>query len=207
VVLIVAALCGIAGVIGWRIGAEEPATPDRSSVDVGFFRDMTTHHQQAVSMALDYVRNGSDPLLLQIAREIVTYQSSEIGMMQDHLADWGAEGARSETAMDWMGPPVPRDEMSGLATAAQLEALENARGAELDDLFTDLMIEHHAGGVHMAATAARTAQLDSTQRWGRVMDDGQRGEISELNQWRRRHDLPVIVPPLAEFTPPATEDG
>jgi uncharacterized protein (DUF305 family) len=97
--------------------------------------------------------------------------------------------------------------MPGLATEAQLEELANARGAELDDLFTDLMINHHAGGVHMAAPAARTAELDSTRRWGAVMDDGQRGEISEMNQWRARHDLATIVPPLAEFTPPANADG
>jgi hypothetical protein len=38
------------------------------------------------------------------------------------------------------------------------------------------------------------------------MDDGQRGEISEMNQWRARHGLPTIVPPLAEFTPPASAD-
>jgi hypothetical protein len=38
------------------------------------------------------------------------------------------------------------------------------------------------------------------------MDDGQRGEISEMNQWRARHGLPTIVPPLAEFTPAANGD-
>jgi uncharacterized protein (DUF305 family) len=203
VILLVVALCGLAGVIGWRIGDAEPATPDSSSVDVGFYRDMTTHHQQAVTMALDYVRYGNDPLLLQIAREVATYQSSEIGMMQEYLAEWDADGVSSPTAMEWMGPPIPRGEMPGLATAAQMQQLAAARGAELDDLFTDLMINHHGGGVHMAATAARTAELASTRRWAAGMDDGQRGEISELNQWRARHGLDGIVPPLAEFTPPA----
>jgi uncharacterized protein (DUF305 family) len=203
VILLVLALCGLAGVVGWRIGDAEPATPGPSSVDVGFFRDMTLHHQQAVTMALDYIRYGDDPLLLQIAREIATYQSSEIGMMQEYLAEWDADGVSSPMAMDWMGPPVPRDQMSGLATKEQMEQLAAARGAELDDLFTDLMINHHGGGVHMAATAARTAELASTRRWAAGMDDGQRGEISELNQWRRRHGLEGIVPPLAEFTPPA----
>jgi uncharacterized protein (DUF305 family) len=157
-------------------------------------------------MALDYVRNGDDPLLLQVAREIATYQSSEIGMMNDHLAGWGRGGVSSETAMDWMGSPIPRDEMPGLATRAQMDALASARGTELDALFTELMINHHGGGVHMAATAARTAELASTRRWGAAMDDGQRGEISELNRWRARHGLEPIVPPLAEFTPPANEE-
>jgi hypothetical protein len=33
------------------------------------------------------------------------------------------------------------------------------------------------------------------------MDDGQRGEISEMNQWRTQHDFKAIVPPLAALTP------
>ena len=44
------------------------------------------------------------------------------------------------------------------------------------------MINHHAGGVHMAANAAKHAELASTRRWAADMDDGQRGEISEMNQ-------------------------
>ena len=68
------------------------------------------------------------------------------------------------------------------------------------------MINHHAGGVHMAAEASRRAELAETRRWGAMMDDGQRGEISEMNGWRRRHGLEPIVPPLAEFTPPANAE-
>jgi uncharacterized protein (DUF305 family) len=87
-----------------------------------------------------------------------------------------------------------------------MQQLEDARGLELDDLFTELMIEHHAGGLHMAAYAADHAELASTRRWAARMDDGQRGEISEMNQWRSRHDLPTVLPPMAEFTPPAIDD-
>ena len=66
------------------------------------------------------------------------------------------------------------------------------------------MINHHAGGVHMAATRrSAPEELASTRRWAANMDDGQRGEISEMNSWRTRHGLPTIVPPLAEFTPAA----
>lgn len=201
VIALVVALCGLAAVLGWRVGSSEPAKPGRDSVDVGFFQDMTTHHQQAITMALDYVRNGNDPLLLQMAREIVTYQSSEIGMMNEYLAQWGRAGDQPARAMGWMGPPLPRDQMPGLATKAQMAALSSARGAELDELFTALMINHHAGGVHMAANAAQHAEEASTRKWAAAMDDGQRGEISEMNQWRTRHGLATIVPALAEFTP------
>jgi uncharacterized protein (DUF305 family) len=125
-------------------------------------------------------------------------------MMNEYLDQWGRDGNRPPLAMGWMQPPVARDEMPGLATKAQMAELEAARGFELDKLFTELMIEHHAGGIHMAANAAENAELASTRKWAARMDDGQRGEISEMNQWRTRHDLPTIVPPIAEFTPPAS---
>jgi uncharacterized protein (DUF305 family) len=207
VVALVVALCLLAGIVGWRIGDSEPSVPARDSVDVGFMYDMTAHHQQAIAMALIYLRNGDDPLLLAIAKEIVQYQSAEIGMMNTYLAQWGRDGDRPAKAMGWMQPPVDRDEMPGLATNAQMQELQDARGFELDQLFTQLMIEHHAGGVHMAAYAAEHAGQAGTRKWAAQMDDGQRGEISEMNQWRRRHDLNVIVPPIAEFTPkPGTDD-
>jgi uncharacterized protein (DUF305 family) len=207
IVAIVAVLCVVAGAVGWRIGHSDDSPPSADSVDVGFFYDMTAHHQQAIAMALIYLRDGNDPLLLAIAREIVQYQSAEIGMMNEYLAQWGRDGHQPAKAMGWMQPPVDRDKMPGLATDAQMKQLQDARGFELDDLFTQLMIEHHAGGVHMAAYAADHAEQAGTRRWAAQMDDGQRGEISEMNQWRRRHGLNVIVPPLAEFTPKPAESS
>ena len=83
--------------------------------------------------------------------------------------------------MGWMQPPVPRNKMPGLATKAQMAQLAAARGSELDDLFTRLMIVHHAGGIHMAAYAANHGEKKSTRDLAAAMDDGQRGEISEMN--------------------------
>ena len=191
----------VAGVVGWGIGNRGGSDPGKDSVDVGFFYDMTAHHQQALTMALDYIRNGNDPRLLQMAREIVTYQSSEIGAMNTYLTQWGRLGDEPALAMGWMQPPIPRSEMPGLATTAQMAQLAAARGFELDDLFTQLMIQHHAGGIHMAAYAATHAEKQSTRDLAAAMDDGQRGEISEMNTWRTRHGLKAVVPPLAKFTP------
>jgi uncharacterized protein (DUF305 family) len=192
----------VAGVVGWGIGNRGGSDPGKDSVDVGFFYDMSAHHQQALTMALDYIRNGNDPRLLQMAREIVTYQSSEIGAMNTYLTQWGRLGDEPALAMGWMQPPVPRSQMPGLATNAQMAQLAAARGSELDDLFTRLMIDHHAGGIHMAAYAANHAEKKSTRNLAAAMDDGQRGEISEMNTWRTQHGLKAVVPPLAKFADP-----
>jgi uncharacterized protein (DUF305 family) len=205
VIALVVALVLLAGIVGWKIGDRKEGHPSATSVDVGFLYDMTAHHQQALTMALDYVRNGDDPRLLQMAREIVTYQSSEIGTMNTYLAQWDRVGDQQPKAMGWMQPPIPRSEMPGLATKAQMAQLAAARGFELDNLFTDLMINHHAGGVHMAAYAATHAEDPAIRKLAASMDSGQRGEISEMNTWRAQHGLARIVPPLAEFTPKVSD--
>ncbi len=197
IVLAVAALV-LGGAIGWRVGKADDGAerPGPASVDVGFFQDMATHHLQALTMAFDYVEHGTDPRLRQIAKEIANYQAAEIGVMNDHLTRWGQAGTEPATAMQWMGMPTPRDEMLGVATEAQMDELAAARGPELDELFTRLLIVHHAGGIHMADFAAEHATTPTVRRWAAAMADGQRGEIAELNRWRVQHDLSVVDPQL-----------
>ncbi len=193
-IAVVAAVALLAGVIGWRVGRTqgEPDVPSRSSVDVGFFQDMQTHHNQAVAMGSIYLDHGTDPLLRQIAGEIVTYQSAEIGIMGEYLHNWGQAGTETNTSMAWMGAPTPRDQMYGLATKAQMQRLKDARGTDLDQLFTRLMIVHHAGGIYMASFAGNLAHTEAVKRWATGMEDGQRGEIAEMNRWRVNHGMPAV---------------
>jgi uncharacterized protein (DUF305 family) len=199
ITLVIAALV-LGGAIGWRItkGSEASDRPAHDSVDVGFFQDMVTHHNQAVAMGFSYLEHGTDPLLRQIASEVVIYQASEIGVMNDHLAQWNEQGTEGSTAMGWMGMKVPRDQMTGMATKAQMTQLADARGRDLDQLFTRLMIRHHEGGVHMAQFAAEHATTETVRSWARAMVDGQKGEIAELNQWRVRNGFPAVELPLIQ---------
>ncbi|MEP6626033.1 MAG: DUF305 domain-containing protein [Acidimicrobiia bacterium] len=193
IALLVAALV-LGSAVGWRIGRAQgdPTVPGHGSVDVGFFQDMSTHHNQAISMAFTYLAHGTDPLLRQIAGEIVTYQSSEIGMMGEYLTTWHQAGTEDGTAMGWMGMRVPRADMPGLATKSQLATLAAARGDALDQEFTRLMIDHHAGGIHMADYAGPHAITAAVKRWAASMADGQRGEISEMNRWRVSHGMAAV---------------
>ena len=193
-IAVVAAVALLTGAIGWRVGRSQGETdpPSHTSVDVGFFQDMSTHHNQAVAMGLSYLEHGTDPLLRQIAGEIVTYQSAEIGMMGEYLRVWGQAGTETNTSMAWMGAPTPRNQMYGLATKAQMQQLAAARGTELDQLFTRLMIVHHAGGIYMASFANNLAHTAVVKRWAADMEDGQRGEIAEMNRWRVNHGMPAV---------------
>jgi len=178
-----------AAVYAWTSRSDEPSP---SAVDTGFFDDMQAHHLQGVTMALAYLHDGTDPTLQQMAREIVLVQAGEVRLMGQALEDWGSPDVDQEVAMDWMGMPVPQLEQPGMATGADLEALDRATGRELDDLFSRLMIEHHRGGVHMADAAAEDGHEDLVRRLATAMATTQRSEVSEMNLRREAIGLDPV---------------
>lgn len=204
IISLVAACSFLGGAIGYLIATTRP--PSESSVDVGFYRDMVTHHDQAVEMAVIELVNGEDPEVLGFAREILIFQRYEIGRMDERLLEWGVTGERPETAMAWMGMPVPATAMPGLATDEQLADLQNARGAEADALFLDLMAEHHRGGVDMAAYAAENAEDPTVRSLAATMARNQSIEINEYRATAERLGLDIEIAPYVEGGHPTDHD-
>jgi len=190
VLLLAVAFTSSAATFWWSERSSDPG-----AADIGFYDDMTAHHVQALEMARIYLRGGDDAVLQHIAWEIAFTQSGDIRMMQQALTDWGEPGS-ADVAMDWMGMPVAPDAQPGMAAENEMAELERARGRDLDDLFTRLMIDHHAGGVHMASAAADMARLGEVRTLARAMAAGQRAEIGELNSIRQRLGLPRHEPAL-----------
>ena len=124
-VSLVVALMFFAGAIGFAVGEYLRRPPGADSVDVGFLRDMISHHEQAQTMARLDDAYGAEIDVQVFAREILLFQSYEVGLMERQLAHWGYDRAdRPETAMRWMGTPVPVAEMPGLASNAEMERLQ-----------------------------------------------------------------------------------
>jgi uncharacterized protein (DUF305 family) len=97
------------------------------------------------------------------------------------LRDFGASEVNvTDTAMTWMDEPVALDRMPGLATAADIDTLRAATGAEANQTFVTLMTAHHQGGIHMAEHAVMHAGTDEVQKMAASMVKGQRGEIDEM---------------------------
>jgi uncharacterized protein (DUF305 family) len=64
---------------------------------------------------------------------------------------------------------------------------------EADDLFAQLMIRHHQGGIHMAEFAATDAETSNIRNFARGMAAGQRSEIGEINAVRRELGLEPVL--------------
>ncbi len=157
--------------------------PGPGSPDAGFLQDMRTHHDQAIFMSMTYMtKPGVDPLLRTMAGETVTGQSFETGQMVELLRAMHAEEENSgATAMAWMGMAVAPEQMPGMATPAQLEALAAADGAAADELFVQLMTAHHEGGIHMAEGVEGRAESSRVHDLAARMAANQRTEITEMS--------------------------
>lgn len=174
----------IAGVIGWQIGAADDAE-SFNDVDAGFLADMIVHHNGAVALGFAYLPNEHDEVVGHFAREIVTTQAGEMAMMNALIADAGyPDIATDDVAMEWMGRPTDPTEMPGLASPDDYAELRAATGLGADDVFTRLMIRHHAAGVAMARQAAAEGENPRVRRLARNMARLQRTEIAEMNRRR-----------------------
>jgi uncharacterized protein (DUF305 family) len=137
-------------------GTAEPAAPPTADpVDVGFVSDMYDHHQQALQLATVAANQGTTTPVRTLATKMIAGQQLESGRFLQFLDGHGlAPGEPDRPVMGWMGMARPHAEMPGLATPAELVALTNATGADVDRRFLELMIRHHRGGIDMAGHEA-----------------------------------------------------
>lgn len=189
----VAAVSFLVGAIGYAIGRD--SGPEPNAVDIGFYKDMLTHHDQAIDMSLLVMENGEDPTVRIFAQEIATFQSYEIGLMNAAMRSWGETVDRPDTSMSWMNMPVPYEYMPGLASDEQMSELRQATGREADELFLELMADHHRGGIHMAQYAADRAAEPDTRELAARMARNQIVEIDEYRQAAERLGLDVDIEP------------
>jgi uncharacterized protein (DUF305 family) len=175
------ALAFLVGALGYFIGVRTTEPPG-NAVDVGFLRDMTDHHDQAVRMAQSELANGSDAVTKGFAMEIIMFQRQELGRIQNFQDELGVvhpEYGPDRETMEWMGMSTPLNSMPGMATEEQLKQLDAAKGVEADKLFLILMQTHHTGGAHMADYEAENGADPKIRDMAERMARSQRIEVKE----------------------------
>jgi uncharacterized protein (DUF305 family) len=204
VLLLVGATLGLALSGVFR---SEPTTPDSSSVDAGFARDMIVHHDQGVLMAHYAEKNTTDPEIDVMAYDIGYTQTDQIGQMQGWLSLWDLPESGDGTHMGWMGAAVDSHGMAmgaatapsaspagsgaaaaevplmpGMATASEISKLQGLTGAASDTYFLQLMVRHHQGGAPMMQYAAEHATSPVVRNFASKMAQSQAAEISVMTQ-------------------------
>jgi uncharacterized protein (DUF305 family) len=152
------------------------ANQAHNNTDVWFVRHMIPHHQQAVEMSdIVLAKQGIDPRVTELARQIKAEQSSELEMMQGWLKQWG-------------DPPMPSGDMTttamsggdGMLTERELTALRDAQAPDANTLFLTQMIAHHQGAIAMAQTETEDGQYPAAVQLARSIVTTQQREIDTM---------------------------
>lgn len=198
---------GLAVALG--IGRTEQPTAD--SVDAGFARDMSRHHLQAVEMANLALTRSQDADVRQLAFDISSTQTNQVGRMQGWLSMWGLPLTSSDI-MGWMagddmagndmaGHDVAHEDgadgavMPGMATETELAELRSLSGTPFDVVFLQLMIRHHQGGLEMARYGQEHGDVDVVRGLARSIAETQTAETTTMEAMlRQRGGNPLSAP-------------
>jgi uncharacterized protein (DUF305 family) len=162
-----------------------PTLPPTSPADVEFMQHMIMHHAQAVEMTALIDSHTQNQQLRSLGARISRSQSDEIKFMKRWLTARGAQTSMPMHDMSMHNMPgmdMSKHEMlmPGMLTAAQMDALKKANGAEFDRLFLTGMIQHHNGALIMVKDLFDTAgsgQDAELFNFVTDVDTGQRAEI------------------------------
>ena len=152
--------------------ADTTGAPEFNDADVEFAQGMIVHHEQAIEMADLEIQNGESPDVIALAERIRDQQAPEIDVMNEWLDAWGAE--TSDAGMDHGGE-------SSMMSEDDMAELEEAKGAELDLMFLEMMIQHHRGAIEMAEQEIENGKAPEAKELARNIIDAQTAEIEEMD--------------------------
>lgn len=191
--VLLALLAVLAGVVAAGLYLA-PQSPGEGSVDVGFARDMSAHHQQAVAMAETIRDRTADPELRVLAADVALTQQAQIGRMSAWLDQWAVPQTSQGPRMAWMGMPTT-GRMPGMAGPDELAALSTLPVAQAEASFLRMMVAHHAGGVTMAQAGAALAREPQVRALAEGIAAAQTAEIQYLQSLlAARGQPPATVP-------------
>jgi uncharacterized protein (DUF305 family) len=165
-----------------------PAFPGQTytEADVKFMQGMIHHHSQALQMVAMIATRTKSPELISMGQKIQLSQSGEIEAMKEWLTarkqDVPMIMADGSAMMMGKGGHADMAPMPGMLTAAQMKALDAARGPKFDELFLTGMIQHHKGALAMVADvrAAGGGKETNIGDFLNEVDNDQRMEIVRM---------------------------
>ncbi|NYG55348.1 DUF305 domain-containing protein [Nocardioides perillae] len=164
---------------------EASSGADHNEADVAFASDMIVHHAQALDMAQMVDGKEVSSEVEELAAEIEAAQAPEIEQMSGWLEQWGEDvpdpAAMDHSGMDMGSGDMGMDmEMPGMMTAEDMAALETAEGAQFEQLWLSMMVEHHQGAIEMAETEQDQGEFDPAVDLAGEIADAQAEEIERM---------------------------
>lgn len=143
-----------------------------------FLANMIAHHQGAVDMANLALTNASHQEVKDLAKAIVSTQTTEITDMTAWQKAWGYPASSGEMLEDHSSMGMMD------ANAEMMNELNGKTGGAFDKAFLEQMIMHHQSAINMAATGKTNAQHQEVKDLTVAIVTAQTKEIKQMKQWQ-----------------------
>lgn len=154
-----------------------------SDADIIFAQLMIPHHEQAVQMADMALKQASASGVLQLAQQIKDAQDPEIQQMRGWLGTWGApERMAGVHGMDHGDMDMGGQSAGGMMSREDMSALMNAQGSDFDQMWLEMMIEHHQGAIAMAESVKQKSQNSDVIALSDSIISAQEAEIATMQR-------------------------
>lgn len=147
--------------------------------DKMFLANMIAHHQGAVDMANLALTNASHQEVKDLAKAIVSAQTSEITDMTAWQKTWGYPASSGEMMEDHSSMGMMNN------NAGMMNELNGKTGEAFDKAFLEQMIMHHQSAINMAATGKTNAQHQEVKDLTVAIVTAQTKEIKQMKQWQK----------------------
>ena len=147
-----------------------------NDADIEFAQGMIAHHEQALEMAeiaLD-PNVGASAEVTDLAGRIQAGQEPEI----EQMTAWLTAAGQSVT-MD-MSDGHDMSSIEGMMSVEQMDALGASTGTEFDQLWLDMMIEHHEGAISQSETVKADGSNPDVLALADEIIAAQQAEIAEM---------------------------
>ncbi|MGQ0843016.1 MAG: DUF305 domain-containing protein [Sporichthyaceae bacterium] len=169
-----------------------------AALDQAFLAGMIPHHRAAVEMAKVELERGERDEVKAIARAIVSSQEEEIRVMTELTQAAGLPSAAPHSGPmgQTMGVPMSMD----MATMAA----ELADAEDVDEMFLQMMLPHHASAIVMADEEAKNGANPELRALAQTIVADQAREIGQMQQLRRTAGATQTDPTSIPMPPSST---
>ena len=171
-------------------GSSSPSVAQaHNSADITFAQNMIPCHKQAVQMSdIILTKQGIDPRVAQVAKQIKATEDPDIQRMQSWLTQWQQPGtpmtpSPSAGMPAMQGPAMQGPAMQGMAgmmTPEQMTALQNAQGADASKQFLTMMIQNHQHAIMSAQSEIGSGQYPPAVAMAHSIATSEQQEVNTM---------------------------
>ncbi|MCQ3972081.1 MAG: DUF305 domain-containing protein [Anaerolineae bacterium] len=143
------------------------AMPSTGPYDALFIDSMIMHHQGAIDMANQALKEATKPEIKTLAENIIKAQEAEIKQMQDWRKAWYPN----------------QEQTAGMGMDMGTMEISSDAGKPFDQRFIEAMIPHHQGAIGMAKDAQQKVEHEEIKKLAGEIITAQEGEITQMQQW------------------------